>query len=345
MADEDRAETHALSLFEELAREPFRFGFFPTLRFLECAFRDKPRVGSSVRLADDPIRLAQEPSLAFAPATLSTFEPGSEDAAPRLSVFFLGLFGPNGPLPLHLTEYARSRQRNSDDPTFARFADVFHHRMLSLFYKAWAISQPTVSLDRPEEDRFGTYVASLIGLGMRELRDRDALPDHAKLHFAGHLSCQTKHRSGLRSFLRAFFEIPVDIEPFIGQWLRLPHRNRCRLGESRATGVLGETLIVGSHIWDCQQRFRIFMGPMGIEEYRGFLPGSEEGSIERLIAAVRNYLGDELAWDVRLILRKEEVPPLRLGEMAQLGWTTWLTGKPFEHDADDLVLEPLPNPD
>src|SRR6478609_2460492 len=75
-------------------------------------------------------------------------------ALPRLYVTFGGMFGPQGPLPLHLTEYARDRIINSADPTFARFLDIFHHRMLSLVYRAWADAQPTVQFDRPESDRF-----------------------------------------------------------------------------------------------------------------------------------------------------------------------------------------------
>ena len=124
-------------------------------------------------------------------------------------VHFFGLFGPDGPLPLHLTEYARDRSRNHRDPSLQRFADIFHHRALSLFYRAWANSRPTISFDRPEDDRFALYTGALIGLGMESLRNRDAMPDLTKLHFAGHLSCQTRHAEGLASILSEFFKMPV----------------------------------------------------------------------------------------------------------------------------------------
>ncbi len=110
---------------------------------------------------------------------------------------FLGLFGPDGPLPLHLTEYARDRQRNHNDPTLQRFIDLFHHRGLSLFYRAWADVRPTVSFDRPQRDRFGHYVGALIGLSTPGLRNRDAMPDLTKLHFAGLLAAQTEKRRGI----------------------------------------------------------------------------------------------------------------------------------------------------
>ena len=139
MAESDRKTSDLIDLFRSLANEPYRFDFFQALRRLECLSTQSPRLGESASPQEDPIRLGQEPSLAFAPSTLSALQSGKDGRPPRLLVHFMGLLGPNGPLPLHLTEFARDRLRNSDDPTFARFLDVFHHRMLSLFYRAWAV--------------------------------------------------------------------------------------------------------------------------------------------------------------------------------------------------------------
>jgi type VI secretion system protein ImpH len=340
LADQARTTSRAVDTFRRLEKEPYRFGFFQALRRLECTYPDRPRIGRSLRAGDDSIRLAQTPSLAFAPSTIASFEQ-SEERPPRLSVYFFGLFGPNGPLPLHLTEYVRERIRNSDDLTLSRFTDMFHHRMLSLFYRAWAEAQPTVSFDRPDDDRFATYVASLIGLGSPELRHRDALPDNLKLCFSGRLTCQTRYAEGLEAMIAGFFGMPVRVVEFVGQWLKLPEESRCRLGGSPDTGSLGRTLIVGARIWECQQKFRIRLGPMGLDSYLRLLPGSASVSMDRLVAIVRGYVGEELIWDVNLVLKKEDVPPLGLDGGRQLGYTTWLTSGPREDDVDDLTLRPL----
>ena len=337
MASPDRTAARAVALFEALRQRPYAFHVFQALRRLECAYRDLPRLGDSTRLSDDPLRLTQEPSLAFAPSTLATFDPGDEHHPPRLSEYFLGLFGPQGPLPLHLTEYARDRVRHHNDRTFVGFADIFHHRMLCLFYRAWAEAQPTVSFDRPETDRFHVYMGAPFGLGMPSLWNRDAVPDLAKLHYAGRLTCQTRNAEGLQAILGDFFHLSVVIENFIGHWLPLSKASQCRLGETPATGSLGMTAVIGEQVWDCQYKFRIIIGPMSLAEFQRFLPGSD--SLRRLVAWVRNYIGDELLWDVNLVLRKEEVPPLKLGEGSQLGWTTWLTSQPLARDADDLKLD------
>ncbi len=339
MAGEDGTAARALALERALEGEPHRFDFFQALRRIECAHPDAPRLGRSLRPADDPIRLGQEPSLVFAPSSLASYEPGREGRPPRLLVYFLGLLGPNGPLPLHLTEYARDRLRNSHDPTFARFLDLFHHRMISLFYRGWANAQPTVNFDRPGSDRFALYVGALFGLAMPSLRDRDRWPDLAKLHYAGHLSCQAHNADGLRAVLGDYFRLAVDVEQFVGQWLELPEPAFSRLGLSRDTCSLGRSVILGSRSWECQHKFRVVIGPLGFADYESLLPGGE--SLDRLVALVRNCSGDELAWDVALILKKEDVPPLRLGGERGLGWTTWLAGRPFEQDPADLHLDPL----
>lgn len=336
MADQDRAA--ADSLIHALQTEPYRFGFFPLLRSIECRNPSKPRLGTSARAAQDPIRLGQEPHLEFAPATIASCEPSTASGVPFVAVRFLGLFGPQGPLPLHLTEYARERMRNVGDQTFARFADIFHHRMLCLFYRAWANSQPAVSYDRPETDRFALYVGSLFGLAGGELRHRDALPDLTKLFFAGHFAGQTRHADGLTAILHGYFSVPVRIQEFIGEWMNIAESDQTRLGVSPATGRLGMSAVAGSRVWGCQHKFHVVLGPLTFAEYRSFLPGGT--NLARLTAAVRNYIGVELVWSLRLVLRSDEVPMSRLDGGARLGWTTWGGERRTAAPADDLILDP-----
>jgi type VI secretion system protein ImpH len=344
MGAQDRAA--AYSVINRLYEHPYRSDFFMAVRRLENCYPASPRTGHSRTPADDPVRFCQDPSLAFPPSTLKGLEFGKAGRPPRLFVHFLGLFGPNGPMPLQFTAHARERQLAKDN-TLARFLDVFHHRMVSLFYRAWATAQQAVQYERglpaavaakAGDDRFAVYVAALFGLGMPSLRDRDAVPDVAKLHYSGRLACQTRHAEGLRALLEDYFRIQVHIEEFVGHWIDIPPDCRCRLGETRRTGLVGRTAVVGSKLWDCQQKFRLRFGPMRLADYERMLPGG--GSLVRLAAWVRNYTCDEFSWDLQLVLKKEEVPKTLMGHYGRLGWTTWLQSKPFGRDADDLVLRP-----
>lgn len=321
MADSHGPSPRALELLREFEARPWAIDFYEALRRLEAAFPDRPRLGESVRPSDDPVRLGQEPSLAFAPTTLASAKAAGPNGVANLLVYFLGVFGPNGPLPLHLTEYARERMRTFRDPTMARFADVFHHRFLSLFYRAWANAQPTVSLDRPSDDRFADYVGALCGYGADSLHARDRLPDATRLFFAGRLAVQSRSAEGLEAMVCAYLDVPADVIPFVGDWLDLPEDSYWRLGAA-PFGALGQSATLGARVWDCQHKFRIDIGPLGLKRYRDLLPGSD--GLQRLVSLVRTYLGDELEWDVRLLLDAREVPSFQLGATGQLGWTTWL---------------------
>lgn len=346
MAGKTGPETNRLDeVLAALRDEPWRFDFFQAVRRIEAAQQRLPRIGTSARPGDDPVRFGQLPALAFAPSTLAEFVPAGGGRRPRLLGSFFGLFGPNGPLPLHLTDYARERLIRWHDPTFVRFLDLFHHRMQSLFYRAWAVSKPAVSCDRPraawlEADWFARYLGSLCGYGLAGLCNRDAMPDRARLYYVGLLAGQTRHPYGLRALLTDFFRLPFAVEEFVGEWVRLPPQARCRLGAGAGSGTLGVSALLGACVWSAQHRFRLILGPLSLADLRRFLPGSP--GLQRIIAFVRNYVGDELAWDLKLVLKREEVPKLELGRQGQLGWTTWLrSDRVPDRDPDDLVLEPL----
>jgi type VI secretion system protein ImpH len=322
------------SLIQQIAGDPFRFDFCRAVRLLQASQPDRPRVGYSLSPQEDFLRFWQNPSLAFAPSTIESMS--VVGGKPRLAVNFFGLFGPAGPLPPHLTEYARDRQRHADDPTFVAFANIFHQRLLTFFFRAWSANQKALDLDRSGEQRYPSYIGSFFGLGLEGVQNRDAVPDWAKLYFSGRLSCPTRNAEGLEAILQAYFEIKTCIETFCGHWIDLPKESLCKLGDSPETGTLGLTAIVGSKLWDCQLKFRIVLGPMSLIDYERMLP--DGSSFKCLQDWVLNYLGHEFIFDVRLILKVEEVPAMQLGQSGKLGWTTWLKSKPLPKDPDDLLL-------
>jgi type VI secretion system protein ImpH len=328
--------------FDELLRaaekHPYKYDFFALLRAVECAHPDRMRLGQATRPVDEPIRLGQEASLAFAPSTLAYVEPANDKHPPRIGVHFLGMFGPNGPLPIHLTEYARDRTRNSADPTLIRFADIFHHRILALFYRAWANAQPTVSRDRPGSDRFMTYVGSLLGIGSPAVRNRDLFPDTAKLYFAGRLANQTRNAEGLKAMIGEYIGLPTDLEEFAGEWTPLQDESRWRITRTAFAGALGVSTILGARAWQRQTKFRLVFGPLKEDEFQSMLPGSPR--LGRLQALVRNYVGDSLNWDLRLFLDKRVSQPFRLDRVTRLGWTSWLGHCPEGEGREDLIFNP-----
>ena len=163
------------------------------------------------------------------------------------------------------------------------------------------------------------------------------MPDLTKLHFAGLLAGQTRHAEGLGAILSDFFAVPVRVESFVGGWLRLPPEDHTRLGDGPRTAALGSTSLLGGRVWSRQHKFRLVFGPMDLVDYERLLPGGQ--SFHRLVPIVRNWAGDALAWDVNMVLERDQVPAIRLGQQGRLGWTTWLMPRPSRTDAANLFLE------
>ncbi|MEX0284433.1 MAG: type VI secretion system baseplate subunit TssG [Paracoccaceae bacterium] len=327
-----------LSLFEALSDKPEEHHVFQALRIIEAHFAENPRLGESRRSRQDAVRLAQIPEMAFPPSTLSDFTQGKDGQPARLTNRFFGFFGPHGPMPLHLTEFARDRLRNFRDPTFVEFANMFTHRFMSLLYRAWAAAEPAPNFDRGD-DPLARKVASLAGYNGKELQNRDAMPDLTRNSFAGLLSQGPKNADGLVAILSTFFGVPVRIQQFVGCWLQLEPDDQWVMGRPAA---LGQSTSVGDRVWSRASKFRIFVGPLELDDYKRLLPGEE--SLDRFQAIVRTYAGDTLEWDINLILAGDSVPRASLGKTVKLGHVSWIGTRPdpddVRPDAEDLYLYP-----
>lgn len=319
-----------------LEHEPWRVDWFNALRWFDAKNSSKPRFGTGFRPSDEVLRVSQPPSLQFAPSAVSGFAYDHNGRA-RIEQLGFGLFGPNGPLPLHLTEHVRSLSALDKDESLCAFVDIFHHRFALLFYRAWASAQSAASLDRDDEDRFGTYVGSLIGYGEEAAAGRDAVPDRARRFMAGHLVRTTRNPEGLKSILTSFFGCPVRVEEWVVNWLELAPEDQSALGSIAAHSGLGTGAVCGKRVPDRRHRFRLHAGALSIADYRRFLPAGDWHVAVR--DWVRNYIGFELSWDLRLVLRREEVPQTALGGGERLGWTTWLGAGHHDADRGDLVLD------
>ncbi|MDQ6640852.1 MAG: type VI secretion system baseplate subunit TssG [Pseudomonadota bacterium] len=340
----DERDSELARLFAALAAAPREHDFFAVLRQVESLRPDQPRVGFALRPSQEALRLGQDGELAFAPAALESFDAGARPA-PRLGVRFLGLLGPQGPMPLHFTEYVRERLRFRGDATLARFLDIFHHRLLALFYRAWAQAQPTVHHDRPGDDRFGAWLGAGYGAESGNAAAR-SVPETARLFQAGLLGARSRHPEGLSKLLRQYFHVPVRIEQHVANWMTLASEDRSKLGYSRsraersssATPQLGLSATSGSKWRDRQYKFRLAIGPLTLAQYQDFLPGARTWL--RLREWVQLYAGLDLLWDVELTLARAQVPEPRLGQAVRLGVTTWIGRVGAGRDRNDLRLRP-----
>ncbi|WP_175909749.1 type VI secretion system baseplate subunit TssG [Burkholderia sp. BCC1640] len=306
---------------ERLQAEPWRFGFLSLLRRIGANPAIDP-IGTARRPGSEPLRLGQQPSLAFAPREVAS----AEQSAGRLKVrlFSLGMLGPHGPLPIHFTEIAKDRQESRRDTTTVDFFDIFHHRYFTLFYRAWASAQSAAGLDRTQNERFSFYIASLAGLDIGEI-SRRPLPSHARLAAAAHLVRESRNPDGLRATLEHYFGVPVALEENVFHWIEIDPADCGRMGRPGAAATMGQGAMLGRVAPDRQHRFRIIIGPLDLNAYLRFTPQGED--LPQLVEWVRAFVGYELEWELELRIKPESAPPAVMGGQQRMGWSGWL-GRP-----------------
>jgi len=334
MAGADRLASQPLTALQRLRQEPDRFSLFAALRLLEQVDPTRPRLGEARRPADESVRLEQPPHLIFAPSDVATVVQGAGGRL-RLCQFGFGMFGPNGALPFHLTEFVFERRRHHEDAAVSDFINLFQHRLTALFYRSWADSDPVASHSRPDDDDFAAFLGALIGVFDESALGRDSVPDYAKLCRAGLLAAGSKSADGLEAILADYFRHPIEVREFVGGWLRIPPELRTRLGGMDASAVLGQAATLGAASWQRQGKFEVVVGPMPFESFLQFLPGSR--ALRSLADFIRFYTSGEWSWQVRLLVEKGDAPGISLGQVGRLGWTSWLGGKPGV--ASDVVLQ------
>ena len=327
---------------ERLQNRPEHFGFFQAVRLLGRIAPEKIPVGLDGPPGREVVRFRTGASLEFPPSEICDlkFDPDDSDRPPQMSVAFGGTTGPLGVLPAPYTELLIERIRYKDLALW-EFLDLFNHRFISLFFRAWRKYRFPLAYETGGENPFTSGLYALIGLGTEGLRDRQSVSDEALLLYAGLIAQRPHSASALTSILHGYFGVPVEILQLVGQWLELEAGDQSRLGARNSR--LGTDFVIGGQVWNNQSRFRVRLGPLRFRQFLLFLPSGS--AFRPLNDLLRFLVGLEYDFDVQPVLKKEEIPEchLRSGVSPQpmLGWTTWLKSGPSTQDATQLVLESM----
>ncbi len=323
-----------------LRDEPYSFDFFQAVRLLLRLLSECEPVGRFSDPKSEAVRFGAAPDVGFPASQISRLD-WPEDAQARMDVNFMGLTGPQGLLPLYYTALLRERL-HARDQSLRSFLDIFNHRAISLFYRAWEKHHFTVGYERSDRDPLSPHLMDLLGLGTPGLAERQAVPDEALLFRSGLVAAHCRSASGLRALLIDYFDVPVEIEQFIGKWHPIDDETQCRFTDSASDSErLGIGVVVGDEIWDQQSGIRVRLGPLTLQQYLDFLPNGT--AHEPLRSLIRFFVGNEVDCDVQLVLQKEEAPRCELGadsaSAPRLGWLTWARSEPMTRDPDDTILE------
>lgn len=365
------------SIEESLLREGYNYDFFQAVRLLEQCREGAMPVGRDATPAQEAARFSAMLSFIFPPSSIYQIKPPVElTPVPEMTVAFMGLTGPSGLLPHHYTELLLRLERDSkhaERSALRHWFDLFNHRMISHFYRAWEKYRFFLAFERGEHlrdnpDSFTRAVSSLMGVGLPTLRRRLSLyvvdssgiarqqqvepsepvaevADSALFRYAGLLAHRPRTAKGLGAVLSDYFEMPVEVAQFHGQWLNLEPENQSQLVDGGHC-LLGGDAVIGRRVWDVEGMIRLRLGPLNYAEFTEMLPDPDptpdRKALFLLQHLVRLYVGPTLSFDVQLTLNAKEVPLAQLGNPAapgsRLGWNSWIYSTPITEDKSDAVF-------
>jgi type VI secretion system protein ImpH len=329
----------APELAEILRSNPWNFEFFQAVRLLERLHADRESVGQFSVPASEAVRFRAHASTVFPASEIQSLRDSDGERA-DMEVNFMGLFGPLGVLPLYYTELIAERARVRDT-ALVDFLNIFNHRMISLFYRAWEKYRFPIAYERGELDQVGRRLLDFIGLGTPGLQNRQKVADDALIFYSGLLSQQPHCAANLENLLADYFDVPVEVEQFVGAWYKLDESTQfCMEDGTEVSEQLGVGAVVGDEVWDTQGRVRLRMGPLRMARYLDFLPSG--AAYAPLRSIVEFYAGNEIDFEVQLILDRRDVPACDLGAEGEagprLGWITWARTKPMGRDPGETIL-------
>lgn len=351
----------AATVEQQLLAQPGKFDFYQAVDLLECQSQPAPSHRQPA------VRFQTPATTAFPTSEIDSVQPSTGDEPARLVVSFMGLTGPSGVLPQHYTEQLiqlKRRLRGAAKHALHAWYDLFSNRFVGQLYRAWSgrrIDRGVVNGDanRLEPDRFTNSLHSLAGVGSPALRDRlqvrdkteewtiDRVSDQALTRHAGVLARRQRPASQVEAVLTDYFQVPIKLLSFQGQWLSLEDADRTRVGSRGQANQLGVDAVLGGRVWDLQSRVRVCVGPLCRERFEQLMPdtfaGPQRRRFQLLCQMTRLLLGPCVDFDVQLVLAQSSVPRLKSqsADGHRLGWDSWLVSEPLTRDGHEPVFEPI----
>jgi type VI secretion system protein ImpH len=293
-------------------------------------------LGQTLEPGKEAVRFSAKPGFAFPPSDISKLTPASGGGPVGMEVTFMGLIGPSGVLPNWYNELVVERIRNKDF-SLGSFLDMFHHRLVSLFYLAWKKYRFQENYITGARDRHSGYLLSLAGLGTPELENRIGLPKDSLNFYIGLLGRSVPSVVAVEATVEYFADTAARVDQFIERTLSLSPEDQTQVGMANAR--LGVDTICGSLVRECRTKFRVNLGPMSYVTFMRFLPAGE--MFGPIFALIRYMAGIEFEFDVRVFLKREEVPACILGVPSptapRLGLSTWIKAPDFFHEQNPYV--------
>jgi len=335
-----------------LARCVDALGLVQAVRLAELVAGRTPQgtraeVGCDLRLSEEPAHFSASDRMMLVSSDVAAI--AHDGTRFEITTNVMGLAGATPALPAFYSETQLQRRRLKDW-SLARFLNIFDHRALSFFYRAFRKHHALVAFEREARSGDDAVTRSLLALsGFATAASRDRLPfeDIALAPLAHHLGNRRRTAAGLELVLRHITGIDLSIVEAVPVWMALPTDAQSRLGtlSARLGGSdpateLGhpDAALLGASVLDIQHHYIIAAGPLSHAALLRFC--TPNGPADTIAHACTLFTGLAYRPSIRLRIASRDIPPLQLGAPAApayLGRTTWM-GANDEAIRDDCVI-------
>ncbi|MEN7529290.1 type VI secretion system baseplate subunit TssG [Cupriavidus sp. DL-D2] len=288
---------------------------FRLCELMELAAPERPPLGTTDSPTDEPIRFRSSGRLGFPGREIDTVEIDEDypELPPAIRTTFLGLYGVDARMPSYFVDEIAQR-RDGAEP-LAAFLDLFHHRMVTQFYRVARKYRYPVGFRKGGEDEVSRYLLSLLGFGFGQPATKQPVPTQKLLSMLGLASQRTRTAEGLTGVLQhAVPDATIRVEEFYPAWVPI---------ESNQRMPLGENCVLGRGFYDRTNTVRVLITPSLRESVLGLMPGRQ--TYQEVMALLRFYLGYEGHAHLEMHVRRSLMPPPALNSQEfSLGFTTQL---------------------
>jgi len=311
----------ATGLTSVLLADAPRMSFFRLCELMELVTPDLPPLGTTDSPANEPVRFRASGRLGFPGREIDAVEIDSEqpELPPVIRTTFLGLYGVDARMPAYFLDEIAQR-RDGAEP-LAAFLDLFHHRIVTQFYRVARKYRYPVGFRQGGQDQVSRCLLGLLGLGIGQPEIGRIVPTQKLLSMLG-LACQrTRTAEGLAGVLQhALPDATITVEEFHPVWIPLDTFDRMPLGEN---------CVLGRGFFDRANTVRVVITPSEHESVVGMMPGGK--AREEVMALLRLYLGYAAHACLEMRVRRALMPlPVLNSDEVRLGYTTQLRLSPAQ---------------
>jgi type VI secretion system protein ImpH len=295
--------------------------FVTLVSSIERARGTKDALGGDGPFHNEAIRFRHDPSLVFHTHDISAAS--RTEYGVELTTTFAGLTGSASPLAPMLLE---AMTRDDDDGALQReFLDLFHHRLLSLFYRGLLKHDLARAAQTGPLPRILGWLLGLAGLPYEHAERTSGLELATLLRLLPLLVCYPPNATRLSVAIRDVLgdvlgQAKVHVVPMTGGYVSIAESARARLG---VDARLGKTTALGGCAGVPVSEVCVQIASLCPDSCRRLSPGGDRHA--ELVRVSRLFAPETVC--VTLELTPSQTPRTRLGRTeARLGTRSWLGG-------------------